>query len=379
MCKTQQDPQQTGLMAVPGTVPNTPGIVPNTSPDGANDPLSNAIQKESSSNSQMTAAGGPSPGPTKFGSLLKILTPILEGGAIGAFSGKGHPGGGFGAATDFYNQQRAHQLQMQMFQNTLQNSQVQRALEIAKTNHEINRPEFTRVGAIAMQDANGRKYMAAPDPHTGQYKEIPGAAPVDKDQTPHYENTDQGVMAITGTTAAPVTVPGRPIPPQLNAIPGMPLAPGTPLTTPGKPAPGAPLHAPGFSTPKLGKVTNRNAAGVETDSLVDENPNSPTRGNAVIPGVAKRSPVPDKATGRQDKKDAEDSLIEEHVDVFLQRAGGDPDKAVAAITADKNVPAQYKARMRNRVREIQKRNAPTPTKEEQFEEMMNKLPQGPPQ
>lgn len=322
-------------------------------PTPSSDPLSAAIQ----------AAQPQKPaGPTKFSRLLKVLEPMLEGGAIGAFAGKGHPGGGFGAATDFYNQQRAHKLQMAMLQNTLLNSQYQRQLEAARTAHEVNQPYFTRGSAIDAQDANGNAIKMERNPFSGVYEPIPGVSPVDKDKNPKTEMTDQGLMTIgSDGKATPVTGPGKPgavTPPSTAMVPIRPgdvTSPRRMTQIPGSQAPdtpGAPLHAPGFSTPKPAKVANRNAAGAETDNLIDENPNSPTFGKPIKTNVASRAPLPDKTAGHQDKKDAEESAIEDHVDAVLGTVGNDPDKALAAINADKNVPSQYKARMRNRVREI---------------------------
>src|SRR5258708_18286997 len=104
--------------------PGTPALGnPLSGIASGNDPLETAIQSEINASSPKTVSVM---APTKFGSLLKVLTPILEGGAIGAFSGKGHPGGGFGAAQDFYTARRAYQLQMAQFQrqSALTQSQI---------------------------------------------------------------------------------------------------------------------------------------------------------------------------------------------------------------------------------------------------------------
>lgn len=363
MCHSQapQDQQVSGAPAngLPSPVFNsdplaTPGIVPGGGggPNTGVDPLGNAIQKEEAANPKTLSVMAP----TKFGKLLKVLQPILEGGTIGAFSGKGHPGGGFGAAQDFYNAKRQHDLQMAAFQNTLQNSQAQRALEAARTAHEVNQPYFTHGNAIDAQDADGNPIKMARNPLSGIYEPIPGVTPLDKGGSANTHMTDQGLVNVgKDGTATPVTVPGAVTPPSTAMIPirpGDPTSPRKPTQIPASQAPGTPLRAPGFATPKPGKVTNRNAAGTATDSLIDENPNSPTFGKPIKPNVASRAPVPDKAAGNRNKKDAEESAIEDHVDAVLSTVGNDPDKALAAINADKNVPSQYKARMRNRVREI---------------------------
>src|SRR5690348_15620037 len=48
--------------------------------------------------------------PTKFGALLNVLRPALEGGTIGAFEGRTQLGGGFSASHNWFLQQRMMQM-----------------------------------------------------------------------------------------------------------------------------------------------------------------------------------------------------------------------------------------------------------------------------
>lgn len=329
----------------------------------ASDPLSSAITAMEASQPKTTSPLAP----TKFGKLLKVLEPALEGGTIGAFAGRSHPGGGFGAAQDFYDTKRRHELQLAAFQNTLENSRQLRALEAARTAHEVNQPYFTRGGTTAAQDEEGNDVLLEQNPFTGVREPVPGYRPPAKpDKAPHFQMTDKGLVSIgPDGKASQVTLPETSAAPPQGppASTGIVQAGGqvSPMfvarkpgsgTVAAKPSSGAPLRAPGFSTPKVAKVANRNGAGAETDTLIDENPNSPTFGQPLKKNVAARAPLPDRAAGNRGKKDSEEAAIEDHVDAVLQQVGNDPDKALAAINADKSVPSQYKARMRNRVREI---------------------------
>lgn len=145
------------------------------------DPLSMAIQAEQRSNPTTVSVDSP----TKFGKLINLVQPMLEGAAVGGFSGKGHPGGGFGAAQDFYTAQRNRQLQQAMLQHTLNNDQFKNALEAARTQHEINRPNFPRTTFTNANGPNGPVLMHT-NPDTGQPEEVPGYSPFEKDPADLY-------------------------------------------------------------------------------------------------------------------------------------------------------------------------------------------------
>ena len=311
--------------AVPGAPPNL-----YQGPNGGGDPLTNAIQAEQQANPQTVSVNAP----TKFGKLLAIAAPILEGGLIGAAGGKGHPGGGFGAAQDFYNQRRAYANQQALLQHTLNNDQFKNALEAARTAHTIATPPFVRSATISGQDDQGNGIIQARNPFTGVYETVPGISPADKSKTPKTEMTDQGLVNVDGSTATPVTLPGPSTPPgtaMLPVRPNDPNSPRVPTAVPGSQAPGAPLHAPGFSTPKPTKTTNRNSAGVETDTFIDDNPNSPTFQQPIGKPVASRQPLPDKTANHDNDKADLQAQAETYAQAALDKNGGDPDKAIAYL------------------------------------------------
>jgi len=192
MCKTEAA-QQMPLNTAPNgaTLSANDGQGDFGAPGG--DPLSIALQRESAANPTTVSVNAP----TKFGKLMNLITPMLEGAAVGGFSGKGHPGGGFGAAQEFYDKQNARKLQLTLLQRNLQNDQVRNALEVARTAHEINRPNFPNGRVTPGQDASGNPVLLRPNPVTGVYEPIDGYSPADKDNdSVQHVMTDQGLVLL---------------------------------------------------------------------------------------------------------------------------------------------------------------------------------------
>jgi hypothetical protein len=316
---------------------------------------------------------------TKFGHLMDFAGPALIGGVVGGTVGA-TTGRGGQAAQDFFNHQQEVRLRNAQLQRQTDQTNATIALDRARAVREINRPDFTR-GEPIPDDQGG---FSARDPRDGTYKHVPGSEQKTLPNSFAPVVTDQGVMVMNHRdgSMAPATIPNPAAVPQTVQVPVHPNDPNNPgpslpqQVTPNVPAQ-IPLHPSGYSTPKVSKSHTRNSAGVEQDVLTDDNPNSPTFGQVIKKVPVTRQPVPDRVgdrqADRQSKKDTESSAIEDHVDAVLQTVGNDPDKAVAAITADKNIPSQYKPLMRNRIREIAKRNAPPPTAAESKEEMMEDL------
>ena len=179
---------------------------------------------------------------TKFGMLMKVLGPALQGGFIGLASGRGHQFGGFGAAQDFFNQRRQMLLQQTMLQRQLQNDSQRNALEAARARYYD-----TRSGAYDTSQTAPANPVAAPL-RPGQ---MPSEAPPDLtpdnvpsqgsgvlSAKPQLRETDQGLMDISGTTATPVTTRVPLKPSQFNSgspqIDGIPVGGNrVPLRSPG--------------------------------------------------------------------------------------------------------------------------------------------------
>jgi hypothetical protein len=209
-------------------------------------PLSDAIQ-----GTQVAPASAKTPfADTKLGRLLKVLEPALEGGAIGALSGKGHPGGGFGAANDFYAQRRQQQIQQAVLQRQVAQTQAQiKARQDANAIAQQRADNEDWGQPIAGQDAQGNPAYFVRNRRTGETKQVNGFAPPDKADKSSTVMTDQGLMSVTGTTATPVTLPGAPSMAPTMIPGGPPGVPGLPLGPPAQ-ARALPLHAPGFGKPQ---------------------------------------------------------------------------------------------------------------------------------
>lgn len=307
--------------------------------------------------------------PTKFGALMKIIQPMMEGATIGGFMGKTTPGGGFGAAQNMFMQRRLMQMQQNQFLINLMkmNSEIQK--NQAEAQWAQRRPMVTRTApAIKGYDESGKPIFMQQNPQTGTFEPVEGIHPGGGNTK--EVNTDQGIVTYDPENpragALPLRMGGsdpgmqggnRPIP----RLPGGPTVgsaadakndttAGTaesasepsertqgggvpkgmfsgqgklptrfdsgspsrgamsiaPSASPGAIASGGvPLHAPGFSTPKATVRASRNAAGVETDNIFDTNPNSPTFGQRIAATGNTRQPVPDKVGGRESARNAQ--------------------------------------------------------------------------
>lgn len=158
------------------------------------DPLSIALQKEAAANPTTVSVNAP----TKFGKLMNLVTPMLEGAAIGGFGGKGHPGGGFGAAQEFYERQNANRLRMAQFQRQSAQTQAQidersRANDIAQ--ERADREDWGQ--PIAGQDAAGNPIFVVRNRRTGETKQVNGVSPLDKENdSVQHVMTDQGLVLL---------------------------------------------------------------------------------------------------------------------------------------------------------------------------------------
>jgi hypothetical protein len=238
-----------------GGSPDIPMLDANGNPTGSpsnpfssGDPISSAISAEASANPQMIRT------PTKFGKLLSVVAPILEGGLVGLAGGKGHPSGGFGAANDWFAQKRAQQNQTLALQR--QAAQTQAAIQARQTANDIaqQKVDLDDWGTpFSGQDADGNPTFFVRNRRSGQVKQVNGATPLDKSGAGRAVMTDQGLMNVNGASATPVTIPGPSIPPSTAMIPINSRDPNSalaPLPIPGIQGSPVPLRAPGSGKPQ---------------------------------------------------------------------------------------------------------------------------------
>lgn len=140
---------------------------------------------------------------TKGQALLKFIAPILGGGLVGLAGGKGHPQGGFGAANEFFAQRRQSLLQQAMLQRQQQDDAFRNALEAAKTQRELARPNFTGRSTqpiAAVDSATGKSVYIQQNPQTGRMEPVPGYVPSVKEDKVVYDS-ERGL--IIDPTKAP--------------------------------------------------------------------------------------------------------------------------------------------------------------------------------
>jgi hypothetical protein len=238
-----------------GGAPDIPMLDANGNPTGSpgspfssGDPISSAISAEASANPQMIRT------PTKFGKLLNVVAPILEGGLVGLAGGKGHPSGGFGAANDWFAQKRAQQNQTLALQR--QAAQTQAEIQARQQTLDISqqRADADNWGQpVAGQDADGNPTFFVRNRQNGQTKQVTGFTPPDKSGAGRAVMTDQGLMNVNGASATPVTIPGPSIPPSTAMIPINSRDPNSALASlpiPGIQGSPVPLRAPGAGKPQ---------------------------------------------------------------------------------------------------------------------------------
>jgi hypothetical protein len=232
--------------------------------------------------------------PTKFSKLLKVVMPIIQGGAAGGFGGNWHqPGSGFGAAQNMFGQQRQVALQkqemglrQQMLQRQLYDDQFRNAQEAART-EELK--------------SQGRRYDQLA---TAQNK-----------TKPTIEDTDAGLMSVD-----PEKGEARPItnmaPEETGSLP-LPNEPSV-----------APLHKAQKPVAQKAPAQQRPIAVREGEELVDSK--------------SSRTSTPKPDEGK----------VESWAQSALQLAGNDPEAAVAGIQKMKTIPDNQKFAVIQRIRKL---------------------------
>jgi hypothetical protein len=361
-----------GTANVPVRTPTTMGHILTAATGGLYDP------------SEGMGGASPTGRLTKWGALAKIMRPALEGAAVGGFLGRSTPEGGFGAANSYFLNQRARQMQFAELMRQLTHAQSTISKNQAETGF-YNRGGGTRIGQPVIGD-NGNYWQT--DPVTRELTDTGVKAKAPKGTPDQFEwNTDEqgnktGVLVDRANATArtvtikgvPTTAPGRSTPdgnaasqvasdiaglsgesaggPSRVAQRRMP----TKFDSGGPRVAGATSSSPSASpdainadtgniprtlsqsastAPKPVTRTIRNAAGVETDVMVDGNPKSVTFGQTIKKTGVTRQPIPDRAGNREstraDQKNSDIARSEQYAAAALAKSGGDPDRAVQSL------------------------------------------------
>lgn len=112
------------------------------------------------------------------------------------------------------------------------------------------------------------------------------------------------------------------------------------------PVASAPIIPPPPTT-KTAIVTNRDAAGNESQSIVDIDPSSPTFGKVIKAGISSKAPMPKKPTASDLS-----STVEQAAEAAMDRAGQDPNKAIQLVNGLSKTDPRLLPLMRQRIREM---------------------------
>lgn len=379
--------KSTPLMASGPTPDFQPGQGTTTDPEtGLQAPSPGQITQAPGGGDPSTQVGAQT-SPTKFGSLMKVLAPMLQGGLIGWAGGKGTPGGGFNAANNHFAQRRAMQMQQMMMGRQLNNDQFRNMLEYARTQHEMNMPGITRVpNTVPGKDASGNEVQEWYNPYSRKWEVVPGsvgktapkgpkpdAIQVDLDRGLAIDKTKGTYKPLvkeespeegseTAESGLPGGLPKAPTPQEMVERESLPKTTPASFTLPRKPTgsisptngrtggSGFPAN-PKTSQPKPIVRANRDDQGNETDVSVDNNPQSPTFGKTL-------KTLPTHRAGTKQEKTDVSASVENYAGAALEKFANDPDKAISYINGlkanDPKVQKQLESllpQIRQRIRE----------------------------
>lgn len=249
--------------------------------------------------------------PTKFGKLLKVVLPLVQGAGVGGFGGNWKiPGSGFAAEQGMrYRQQQQQmmqqemQLRQQMLARQMYDDQYRNALEAARS----KQAEATAERQTQLAEEGVRQQ--------GKVK-------------PVIEDTDAGIMSID-----PESAQARPVtnmePEKTGSLP-LPNEPEV-----------APLHkATKPSAPERPLVLGQGQEAIE-----------PGTGKVIAKGEPKTF-APKSPRSTQAKPDA--GKIETYAGALVKQFGGDAQKALDAVEGLKSLDPAAKSALRQRIREMQR-------------------------
>lgn len=297
--------------------------------------------------------------PTKFGKFLSFVMPILEGAAVGGFGGSRHPEGGFGEASDFFRLRRHEMLNQRLLDENQRQQAFQNELALHREEREA-----------ALAEAHGRYYNSRAGYGGGApgvditseswHEGVPSSADMIRAAGGMSEADFGGGGALVregpfagmvfdkdSGTLAPATLPGSSV--MQSVRPGDALSPRVPRRATGPDLARSTAERE-RARPHSTIRETRNAGGTEQDVVVDTNPASPTFGKRIGTTDVQRSPLP-KEPKESDKRDAEETKIEQYAAQALDQNGGDADRAIGVINKLTKLDPNLKSKVRQRIRE----------------------------
>jgi hypothetical protein len=253
----------------------------------------------------------------------------MGGAAVGGFLGRSTPEGGFGAANNFFLQQRMRQMQSAQFLQQMQLNQSNIVKNRAEAQHAAAQGAISRTGpSITVKDTDpdsptfGKMIVKTQNPQTGEYDTTAGEAP-DKVKNFKEISTNQGLGAFDQTN------------PQAGVIP-LKMR-GTPDGTAASNVASDTAGLSGDSASGPSRVAAGNHAPTKFNSGSPRTPGSPSASPTAI--AATGGGVPLGPPNKTATPNAENDTFEYLTKPIAQGGKGlAPDRAWAQINADRRKP-----------------------------------------
>lgn len=293
----------------PVDMPDNSGVTPTAG--AANDADALDAGMAPSSTAGATGSSHIEMQPTKFGKLLKVLMPIVHGGAVGAFGGNWRqPGSGFQASQQYFGGQANRALQQQDL--SLRRQQNQNQEQNLQSEQQYRQQEGQRQDAQTAAIERGKKswhvepVQPGGKPHDILRNDVTGE--IVQDAGEHYEPAAKGaelemttdatgrrLLVNRGTAAAtPVTEPG-----------GIPMEPEQSQVIPGmmdnQPAqPRVPVMAPATAADQETKIIPRMMGGRAHNILINAKTGADIKDEGEAPPTAAENNAPGAPGGAAD-------------------------------------------------------------------------------
>lgn len=261
--------------------------------------------------------------PTKFSKLMKVVLPIIQGGAAGMTADpRGHGGGK--AAQDFFQNEDALAVRQQ--DQTLRRQQIESENKHRTAQEETERMRANASGATyTHNNADGNRSRYRNNPQTGEEQEL-GEDPLTEAHTTLA--TDAGYMDFDRKNG------------QVNPVTNM-----APEQTGSLPLKGQDSTLP-LMPPERSNASKTRVLG-QGQELIDTDRKSPSYGKPIAKGGPKT--FAPRAPGAPKKPDA--GKVETYAQRFLTNLNNDADAAIKKVE-ESNIPPEMKASIRARIREM---------------------------
>jgi len=312
----------------------------------------------------VTDVTGQLPGPaapkykdTKFGKLLKVTLPLLQGGGIGGFGGNWRvPGSGSAAAGDYFAQRAQLALQQRAAAERIAALQSQERLR--QSQEERNKFYDRYLQARAERD---EAYQAKPEAEHMDVSSYPGMGV--------YTSGPHVGQARTLTGPEPAMGPsGYPDYSHVTATGPKPIGKSMQQTREERTA----------ETQKQAELDRQTThSDLQADRLQRHQEEQRREAMHAEEHKDTQADRAERAKDREARQGPPKGDVEDYAQEALRAAKKDPDKALEIINGLKSMPSDQKAAVRQRIREIAKPGKPA-TRQRISPDVLKSLSQGVP-